>query len=80
MLVKLLNSKRDRNGNRYWAVSVSDLGNILHCYVLPTNCVSESACHALGYEFVRIELSKREFSRLTKDWPHDYEQIDKIIF
>lgn len=68
MLITLYRSKRDINGNTYFAATLTSLGNVIRAEKLLANNINKEACHRQGYDYVEIELGKRDFNTLTKDF------------
>lgn len=68
-ILEILNSKRDINGNRYWAFTVINAsGGMIHG---TTNC-EENLLIALGKDshVFNLEFPKLGFKHMTKDWPY----------
>lgn len=75
------NSRRDTNGNCYWAFSYRDVATDRQVHGTVSGGQSNiegirmylngGAWPPLGdYHWTVIELPIREFNRMTKDWPH----------
>ena len=79
-ILEALYSRRDRNGNCYWALRFTDCES--GRTVCGTVCGGESNINAIrqhwgkegdwdGSIIFRVtDMGYREFRRLTKDWPH----------
>lgn len=79
-ILEAINSKRDRNGNCYWALRYTDTAT--GKTVEGTVCGGESNIRGIMYQmngksweprnihFATQELMIREFNRLTKNWPY----------
>src|SRR5215472_6464371 len=74
-ILECLNSGRDLNGNRYWAFNYTDTetGKRVAGTVSGGESNVTMITRAMGLEwenvyYVRHELPKREFRRLTKEW------------
>ena len=70
MLLTIYNSKRDINGNVYWAFQLTHFGKILVNGTVASNNFNTRDLHEKGIEYVYQELPVREFNRLTKDWQY----------
>lgn len=71
MLLTLISSKRDVYGNCYHAVQLSDHGKVLaQGTAYAPNANTYEVRESLKWETATKELSIREFSRLTKEWPY----------
>jgi hypothetical protein len=75
-ILETINSRRDQNGNVYWAFRFTD--TVTGATVYGTGDAESnirSAVRQLGLDWHRChyyntELGSREFNRLTKTWPH----------
>lgn len=82
MLLTIYNSKRDTNGNTYWAFQFTHFGKILANGTVASNNFNTRDLNENGIEYVYQELSIREFNRLTKDWQYagcNWEDIRQHI-
>lgn len=70
MLLTIYNSKRDVNGNTYWAFQLTCLGKILVNGTVASNNFNTMDLSKNGIEYVYQELPVREFKQLTKDWQY----------
>jgi len=83
MLLTILNSKSDQNGNRYWAVELSNFGDVLAQGTMGCDNINTSQVMQLGCEVCREELPIREFNRLTKKYDYigsNWDDIKKRLF
>mgnify|MGYP003553754264 FL=1 len=70
MLVTIYHSKRDINGNRYHAIELSRLGEVLsHCN-FDFGDINYRDLYRKGIEITEKELPIREFNRYVKDLPY----------
>ena len=70
MLVTILNSKADINGNRYWAVELSNLGLVIKTGTISCDNIDTRDLNDMNIEVCREELPIREFDRLTKKYEY----------
>lgn len=70
MLLTIYNSKRDIYGNRYLAFQLTHHGKILSNGIVDANNFNTRELRENNIEYVYSELRKREFNRMTKDWPY----------
>jgi len=90
--LEAIHSKRDANGNTYWAMRFVDYatGKV----VVGTISGGEGNINGIRYgwsdprdydhsiEYVAVEMGIRDFNRLTKNWPHvecGSEDLQKFI-
>lgn len=78
MLITILNSKTDINGNRYWAVELSHLGTIISVGSIGCDNINVNELWARGVEVCREEMPIREFNRLTKKYKYIGSQWEEI--
>jgi len=78
LILEVFNSKRDLNGNRYWAFVLTDAASGKKVAGSLGAAMDGGAQHIaghLGYEWDAIhentmEMPKREFQAMTKGWPY----------
>lgn len=70
MLLTIYRSKRDINGNTYWAFQLTHLGKILDNGTVDCDNFNKFHLYKNGIEYIYKELPVREFSLLTKDWKY----------
>lgn len=70
MLVTIYHSKRDINGNRYHAIELSRLGQVLTQGCFAYGYIDFNDLYRKGIEVTEKELPIREFNRYVKDLPH----------
>lgn len=78
MLITIYHSKRDINGNRYHAIELSRLGQVLTQGCFAYGDINFSDLYSKGIEVTEKELPIREFNRYVKDLPylgHRWENI-----
>ena len=76
-ILQIINSKRDRYGNCYWAFQYTDTksGNAVRGAISGADSNILAAmryvpCEGLELHYTTKEVGCREFDRLTKDWPY----------
>lgn len=87
-LLKIINSKTDLNGNRYWSFQYTDFATEKN--VEAANCGGESNINHILFNWngdndycrtimvARLELSIREYNRMTKGWPYAGATPDEL--
>lgn len=71
MLLTIYKSRRDQNGNVYYAVELSDKGSLIKHGTIAANNVQSLDCREnLKWETVEKELPIREFNRMVKGWEY----------
>ncbi len=85
-ILTVYNSKRDRNGNTYWAFRWTDTktgmqatGRIAGGESNVTPVVRHMGLDWENVYYTRQQLGKREFRELTKDWPYAGCTMAEII-
>jgi hypothetical protein len=90
IIAESINSKRDRNGNTYWAFRLADArtGNVMKGKLggsqrgALTHALS-SMIRSLGWDWDNIhlvgtELPIREFNKLVKLWPYSHDVVKEV--
>jgi hypothetical protein len=70
MLITIYHSKRDINGNRYHAIELSRLGQVLTHGRFDYGDINYSDLYSKGIEVTEKELPIKEFKRYVKDLPY----------
>lgn len=74
MLITIYSSKSDRYGNRYHAIELSRLGQVLthgrFKYRFNYGHIDYDELYSKGIEITEKELPIREFNRYVKDMPY----------
>lgn len=70
MLVTIYSSKRDIYGNRYHAIELSRLGQVLTHGRFDYGYINFGDLYSKGIEITEKELSIKEFKRYVKDLPY----------
>ena len=78
MILEVYNSKRDLNGNTYWAFVLTDVASGAKVYSALGGSArgnAEIIVRQLGYDWEEMhytsqELGKRDFNNMTRDWPY----------
>lgn len=86
LILEIFNSKRDLNGNTYWAFVLTDVASGKKVYSALGGSARGNAEYyvgQLGYDWDEIhvigtEMGKREFYRMVNDWPYISKPGDLI--